>query len=103
MDRNQSPVPQGAELAQQAECCQDTQCSQIQERMDVIASCGKKIGVVDHVEGDQIKLTKKDSGDGQHHYVPTDWVARVDQHVHLSKNSEEACREWESSPVTAAG
>src|SRR3954470_14334726 len=77
------------------QCCGGTDCSsQIRERMDVIASCGKKIGVVDHVEGNQIKLTRKDSADGQHHYVPTNWVARVDQHVHLSKNSEEACREW---------
>jgi Uncharacterized protein conserved in bacteria (DUF2171) len=33
--------------------------------MDVIASCGKKVGVVDHVGGGAIKLTKKDSPDGQ--------------------------------------
>jgi hypothetical protein len=86
------------------ECCGGTDCtSQIREHMDVIASCGKKLGVVDHVEGTSIKLTKKDSPDGQHHFIPTDWVARVDQHVHLKKNSEEACGQWGSAPVTAGG
>jgi hypothetical protein len=62
----------------------------IKERMDGIASCGKKIGVVDHVEGGAIKLTKIDSPDGQHHFIPTGWVDHVDTHVHLTKNSKEA-------------
>ena len=39
----------------------NTGIADVQERMDVIASCGKKIGVVDHVEGNAIKLTKHDS------------------------------------------
>jgi Uncharacterized protein conserved in bacteria (DUF2171) len=34
----------------------------IKEHMDVIASCGKKVGVVDHVGGGAIKLTKKKNG-----------------------------------------
>src|SRR5450432_767672 len=55
--------------------------SGIKERMDVIASCGKKVGVVDHVEGGAIKLTKNDSPDGQHHFIPTGWVDHVDSHV----------------------
>src|SRR5688500_7827055 len=37
----------------------------IRERMDVIGSCGNKLGVVDHVEGGSIKLTRKDSADGE--------------------------------------
>jgi hypothetical protein len=68
---------------------------QVKEHMDVIASCGKKIGVVDRVEGKSIKLTKKDSPDGQHHRIPTSWLDHVDSHVHLNKNSEEATREWQ--------
>lgn len=68
----------------------------ITDHMEVIASCGKKIGVVDHVEGSAIKLTKNDSPDGQHHFVPVNWVARVDRHVHLSKNSKEAEENWKS-------
>jgi hypothetical protein len=63
--------------------------SAISEHMPVYASCGGKVGVVDKVEGDKIKLTAKDSKDGQHHWIPTAWVDRVDTHVHLTKNSAE--------------
>lgn len=66
----------------------------IREHMDVLGSCGNKLGRVDHVQGKTIKLTKNDSPDGQHHFIPTSWVARVDDHVHLSKNCGEAKREW---------
>lgn len=73
---------------------------EIKERMDVIASCGKKIGVVDHLEGETIKLTKKDSSDGQHHFIPKDWVERVDSHVHLKKNSVEAEKGWKADAAS---
>ena len=69
----------------------------IKDHMKVYASCGKQVGVVDHLEGSAIKLTRKDSADGLHHYVPTSWVAKVDSHVHLSKNSQETERSWASS------
>jgi len=69
----------------------------IKSHMDVIGSCGNKLGVVDGVEGDRIKLTKKDSPDGAHHYVPKAWVTRVDEHVHLNKDCAEAKKEWQSS------
>ena len=72
----------------------------ITEHMDVIASCGKKIGRVDGVEGNAIKLTKNDSPDGQHHYIPTGWVERVDSHVHLCKNSKEAEQNWKSEATS---
>jgi hypothetical protein len=75
--------------------------SDIQPKMDVIASCGKNIGKVDHLEGATIKLTKNDSPDGLHHYIPTGWVARVDQHVHLSMNSEETMKGWTTQPTVA--
>ena len=68
----------------------------IKEHMDVIASCGKKVGVVDHVEGSTIKLTKKDSPDDQHHFIPVGWIERVDSHVHLKKNSQETEQGWKS-------
>src|ERR1022692_4471989 len=35
--------------------------SGISEHMQVIASCGKQVGIVDRVEGAAIKLTKNDS------------------------------------------
>ena len=57
--------------------------SQIREHMDVIASDGGRIGVVDSVQGDLIKLARKDLPDGEHHYVSLADVERVDKHVHL--------------------
>jgi hypothetical protein len=57
---------------------------------------GKKAGVVDHVGGGAIKLTKKNSADGQHHFIPVGWVERVDSHVHLTKNSMETEQNWKS-------
>jgi hypothetical protein len=71
--------------------------SNVHEHMDVLGSCGNKLGVVDHVEGDRIKLTKDDSPDGQHHFLPSTWIARVDEQVHLSKNCGEAAREWQAA------
>lgn len=68
----------------------------IKKHMNVIASCGKKVGVVDAVEGSAIKLTKKDSPDDQHHFIPVGWVERVDSHVHLKKNSKETEQGWKS-------
>jgi hypothetical protein len=70
--------------------------SAIREHMDVLGSCGNKLGRVDHLEGSTIKLTKNDSPDGLHHFIPTSWVSRVDEHVHLNKTCVEAKEEWES-------
>jgi hypothetical protein len=43
------------------------------------------------MDGDtQIKLTKSDSSDGQHHFLPVHLVERVDDKVHLSIAADEA-------------
>ena len=78
-------------------CTSEKQTAKIREHMDVIASCGKHVGVVDHVEGNSVKLTKSDpTAAGNHHFIPLEWVATVDQHVHLNKNSEEVFRNWKA-------
>lgn len=70
----------------------------ISEHMNVLGSCGNMLGKVDHVEGSNLKLTKNDSPDGQHHLIPISWVERVHNgHIHLSKNCGEARREWQSA------
>ncbi len=66
----------------------------IKEHMAVYASCGTQVGTVDHVEGTQIKLTRKDSPDGLHHMIPTSWVAKVHDHVHLNKDHKEVESHW---------
>jgi hypothetical protein len=54
----------------------------IKEHMEVIGADGVHIGTVDKVEGDRIKLTKKDSGEGahkgHHHYIDRGLVAGVE-------------------------
>ena len=67
----------------------DQGVASIKEHMPVYSSCGCKIGAVDKVEDGKIKLTAKDSKDGQHHYLPISMVDRVDSHVHLNKNKTE--------------
>ena len=62
--------------------------SQIKEHMEVIGADGVHVGTVDHVDGDRIKLTKKDSGaevdgadgghSGHHHYVSIGLVADIE-------------------------
>ena len=67
----------------------------IREHMDVYASCGTKVGRVDHVEGDSIKLTKNDSPDGMHHRIPLSWVAKVHDHIHLDRDHKEVQSQWQ--------
>lgn len=66
----------------------------INNHADVIASCGTKVGEVDHLHGnDQIKLTKH--GNGYHHLIPTSWVSQVtDNKVILNKDSQEVKDNW---------
>ena len=68
----------------------------IEERMEVVCSKGRHVGTVDHVLGDQIKLTKDDSEDGMHHLIPASMVATVDTRVHLTKSCDEVRRAWTS-------
>lgn len=51
---------------------------QIREDMEVIDSSGNRVGTVDRCEGDMIKLTKADSTDGEHHFIPLDQVENVE-------------------------
>lgn len=69
----------------------------IREHMEVVGSDGNRVGVVDRVEGASIKLTRSDSPDGLHHFIPLDWVASVDQQVHLNKDCAEARQEWQTA------
>lgn len=67
----------------------------IREHMEVIGADGVHVGRVDRVEGDRIKLTKADSGEGHHrghhHFVPARLVAEVEgDKVRLSANADVA-------------
>ncbi|HEV7661553.1 MAG TPA: DUF2171 domain-containing protein [Allosphingosinicella sp.] len=67
----------------------------ISEHMEVIGADGVHVGTVDKVDGDRIKLTKKDSGqgshEGHHHYISTGLIAGVEgDTVRLSANADVA-------------
>lgn len=67
----------------------------IREDMEVIGADGAHIGTVDRVEGDRIKLTKRDSGqgshEGHHHYISIGLIATVEgDRVRLSANGDVA-------------
>jgi hypothetical protein len=65
--------------------------SQIKEGAEIIGADGVHVGVVDHVSGDRIKLTKKDSVDGKHHYLSAGLIADVEGgKVRLSANGDVA-------------
>ena len=69
--------------------------SAIKEHMAVIGADGVHVGTVDKVEGDRIKLTKADSGEGSHeghhHFISTGLIADVEgDQVRLSANADVA-------------
>ena len=76
-----------------------TDLSQIREHMEVIGADGVHVGTVDKVEGNRIKLTKKDSGagfeggshEGHHHFIPQGLIADIEgDQVRLSANADVA-------------
>jgi hypothetical protein len=66
--------------------------SQIKEHMDVVGSDNQHVGTVDHVEGQRIKLTRKDpSAGGEHHYIGLEMVSSIqDGRVRLTCTAEQA-------------
>jgi len=68
---------------------------EIREHMEVIGADGVHLGTVDRIEGDRIKLTKADSGEGghvgHHHFISRGLVADVEgNQVRLSANADVA-------------
>jgi len=78
--------------------------TRIQEHMEVVGSDGQHVGTVDHVEGDQIKLTRKDpAAGGQHHYLSADRVRTVSDRVELDCPADEARRSWRTESGARGG
>lgn len=66
----------------------------IREHMEVIGADGVHVGTVDRIDGDRIKLTRKDNRgehDQHHHYISRGLVAEVEgEQVRLSANADVA-------------
>ncbi|BCM93957.1 hypothetical protein IAD21_05852 [Abditibacteriota bacterium] len=68
---------------------------QIKDHMEVVGSDGEHVGIVDHIEGDRLKLTHHDSqAMGQHHYLPLSAIKSVGEFVILTMTSADAKRQW---------
>ncbi len=69
----------------------------IREDMMVVGSDGEHVGTVDKVEGDQIKLTKNDSPNGQHNFISCDMADSIDGNkVMLLKTAADAKSAFQS-------
>ena len=69
--------------------------SQIKEHMEVVGSDGKHVGIVDHLDGDNLKLTHHDSqAGGKHHFLPLTAIASVGEFVTLSMTAADAESQW---------
>jgi hypothetical protein len=80
--------------------------SQIQPHMEIYGADGARLGTVDAVEGDRIKLTKQDSGSHKHHhhYISGGLVAAVEgDKVRLSANAANAAFLEEEEDGSALG
>lgn len=64
--------------------------SSVKEHSPVMGSDRGHVGTVDHVDGNRLKLTRKDSTDGQHHFLDAKYIDHVDEHVHLNVTAAEA-------------
>jgi hypothetical protein len=65
--------------------------SAIAKHMVVIAFDGVHVGVVDHVDGDVIRLMCLDSAvSGAHYFIPLDWVEAVAHVVRLRVRGQDA-------------
>lgn len=72
----------------------------VAQRMEVVGSDGDHVGVVDAVDGDNaVRLARRDVfGHGDHHWIPLDWVDRVDGNVvFLGLTGREAREQWLTS------
>ena len=70
----------------------------VHEGMQVLGSDGGVIGHVVGTEGDQIAVQSAGEHHG-HHHIPADWIARIDDHVHLNRPAGLA---WDTAPAHGA-
>ena len=78
--------------------------SRIREHMEVVGSDGQHVGTVDHVQGAEIKLTRKDAAaGGEHHFISADLVREVSDRVQLDRPADEVRRGWRADRGGSGG
>jgi hypothetical protein len=79
--------------------------SKIRERMEVIGSDGQRVGTVERVEGNRIKLRNGDpAAQGQNNYISLDSVSSVEgDKIRLSQTAQEAKRQGQGGSGATGG
>jgi len=67
----------------------------IKAHMPVVCSKDKQFATVDHIEGNELKLTK--DAEGKHHFIPLAWIQSVDDKVHIDRPGTEAMERWRTA------
>ena len=61
----------------------------IKQHMEITDANGQHIGTVDEVEDERIKLTRTDSDDNMHHYLPLEAVEKIaDNRIYLKAGTQ---------------
>jgi len=69
--------------------------TRLSENMEVLGADGQHVGVIDHIEGMSVELKKDDpAAHGQHHLIPMEWIASVDQAARLKLSAADAWSRW---------
>jgi uncharacterized protein (TIGR02271 family) len=69
--------------------------SEIAANMEVVGSDGQHVGVVDHVDGANIKVKRMDpASGGRHHLIPTSWVKSIDAKIMLNASAADVMNRW---------
>jgi hypothetical protein len=72
------------------------EASQIKANTKVMCSENGQLGVVEAMDGKNSVKLKKDAK-GISHFIPLNWVTRVDETIHLDRPGAQAMREWTTS------
>ncbi len=60
----------------------------IKEHMEITDCNGQHVGTVDEVKYERIKLTRSDSEDNMHHFLPLDAVDKIaDNRIYLKEGT----------------
>jgi hypothetical protein len=76
----------------------------IRPQMDVVGSDGERIGTVDHVDHNRIKLRRNDpAAGGEHHWLAQDSIASVEGNtVRLSVPASQARQSWQGEATSGS-
>jgi hypothetical protein len=76
---------------------------QIKPDMPVVCSDDGQFATIDHMEGTDTLKLKKDK-DGEHHYIPLNWVTSTEgDKVKVDRSGDQAMQEWSQTSPIASG